>query len=122
MLLEDRRLNPIVGDLVEALVCHAGDGRLTRFFLASVVLRRGRKADHRVSAAIGSLHPDQEKQFLHFLVAVLFFDSLTTPVTGAILRRVVYWLAATAKDRSAPVSRVQVEPAMSAAGRMCAAH
>ena len=117
VLLEDRRLNPLVGDLVEALVRHAGDGRLTRSFLMTVLLRRPRRTDADMSTAIGSLNPDQEKQFLHLLVTVVFYDSLTTPIAGVALRRVVYWLAATAEDRSAPVSRGQVEPAMAAAGR-----
>lgn len=121
VLLEDRRLDPDIGDLVEVVVDHAGDGRLTRSFLGSLIFRRRRRPDADLSAAMSSLNAEQENQFLHFLVAALFFDSLTSPILGAVLRRIMYWLAATANDRSAPVSRVQVEPVMSAAGRMCAA-
>lgn len=119
VLLEDRRLDPRIGDLVETVALHVGDGRLTRSFLINILFWRKRRPDAHLTAVLTALNGEQEKQFLHFLVAALFFDSLTAPISGMLLRKLIYWLAATAKDRSAPVSRSQVEPVMSAAGRMC---
>lgn len=121
VLMEDRRLDPAVGDLVERVVLSVGDGKLTRNFLFSFVFRQ--RADthgtRHLRDAIMNMNSNQAEQFSRLLITALFFDSLNAPIAGAILRRLIYWLASTANDKSAPISQYEVEPVVAAAGRMC---
>lgn len=121
VLLEDRRLDPQVGDLVEFVVTHVGDGALTRKFLITVLLRRGNRSaqDAEMTNALSSMNEGQSEQFSRLLVSALFYDSLRAPVAGAVLRRVIYWLAPTATDKSVPVNRHEVAPVLAAAGKLC---
>lgn len=117
VLLEDKNLNPILGDLVEALSHRTGDGSLTRALLISVVFKRSHTED-KVAAAINELSDGQARQFMRFAVYAIFYDSLRTSISGGILRRVVmYWLENTAKDSKASVSSSQVMPIAVAAER-----
>lgn len=122
VLLEDKRLNPKVGDMVEFVVTHVGDGALTRTFLLTVLLRGGGNQsprDSEMNTAVASMNEGQSEQFARLLVSALFYDSLRAPVSGAILRRVIYWLAPTATDKSAPVNKHEVAPVVTAAGKLC---
>lgn len=119
-LLNDRHLNPRVGDFVERVLLEVGNGALTRSFLLFVVFRPKPKdgTPSDLVLAFRSMEPGQEKQLSHFMVDAIFYDSLRTTVSGAILRRaVLYWLEATARDETAPVSRPQIKPITFAANR-----
>lgn len=120
VLLEDRHLDPKIGDLVEFVVGTVGDGKLTRAMLNSILFRcrRSASSDEMYSKLSGG----QEKQFQHFLVSALLYDSLRTFVPGIILRRLLYWLASTAGDSRAQVGRPQVAPVASLADRLCHSH
>lgn len=122
VLLEDRHLDPEVGNLVEWIVTHIGDGRLTRSFLFSLAFRRMWAGKSMKPDVLERMNKEQEQQFLRLVVAALFYDSLRTTLSGSILRRVLYWLAATVKDRHAPVTRSQAAPVVKAADRMCHSH
>lgn len=121
VLLEDRRLDSRVGDLVEFIVTHVGDGALTRKFLVTVLLRRGNRGAQgsEMTDALSSMNEGQGEQFSRLLVSALFYDSLRAPIAGAVLRRVIYWLAPTATDKTAPVNRHEVAPVLTAAGKLC---
>lgn len=118
-LLEDRRLNPEIGDLVEFVVNRVGDGSLTRTFLVAIIFKRLNGGSDKVTR---SMNTEQERQFMRLMVAALFYDSLRTTFSGSIIRRVLYWLASTATDKNAPVTKSQVAPVVSAAGRLCHNH
>lgn len=120
VLMEDRHLNPVIGDFVERVINKVGDGSLTRGFLFFIVFRPQSKqpTNHEWREAVSGLEAGQEKQFLHFMVDAIFYDSLRTVVSGSLLRRIVlYWLEATASDDDAPVSREQVKPITFAANQ-----
>ena len=121
ILLEDRTLSPFVGDFVERVVMNIGNGRFTRRFLFSILLRPlgirigAGKTDMHV--AIDSLEEGQRKQMFRFMIDAMLYDTLRTAISGAVLRTIVlYWLVAVAKDESTPVSEPQVTPMFAAAG------
>lgn len=121
VLLEDRHLHPAVGDFVEFTANRVGDGELTRTFLRSVLLKQRANKAVRDDAAelFSSLNREQEQQFFRFMVAAMFYDSLRTGVSGALLRRLLYWMAGTTADRTAPVNQSQVQPMVYAADKLC---
>lgn len=121
VLLEDKRLNPKIGDFVEFLALNVGNGSLTRSLLVSIIFRKtGRsKSNPEMDEAMQSLNGEQRIQFYRTIVSAVFYDSLRTPLFGSILRRILYWLAATAEDKSAQISRYEIDPAVAAAGRLC---
>lgn len=121
VLLEDRTLDPEIGDLVEFIVHHAGSGRLTRAMVVNLLSPRKRRPN-ATDMLFSKLRPAQEKQFQHLLAAALFYDSLRTLFSGPVIRRLLYWLASTVNDTRTPVSRPQVAPVASIADRMCHAH
>lgn len=118
-LLQDKTLDPTVGDFVESILLKIGNGSLTRSFLCSLlVTRRIRKAhaDPEFRNVIMGLELGQRKQLFRFMIDAIFFDSLRTYISGPILRRLVlYWLDSTARDEQALVSEQQVGPITNAA-------
>ena len=116
-LLQDKTLPSLVGDLVEEVVNHTGDGSLTRSFLLSLLFRP-RSSESAISSAVDDLHEGQRSQFMRFVIMAILYDSLKTSFSGILLRRIVlYWLVPTAKDQKAPVNSSQVGPIARAAGR-----
>jgi len=121
VLLEDRQLPSEMGNFIEWTLGRIGDGSLTRTFLRSLLLRKraSEETDQEFAAHFSALSKEQEQQFLRFMIASMFYDSLRTSVSGSVLRRLLYWLASTVGDRQAPVSQPQVKPIMRAAETLC---
>lgn len=116
VLLEDRNLSPRAGDMVEFIVKVIGSGWLTvAFFFALVFRRKSRKRGS--NSIFAELNREQEERFVRFFVAALYFDSLRAPIFGVLVRRFLYWLPATAADKTTPVSRHEVEPVVNLADR-----
>jgi hypothetical protein len=118
-LLQDKTLDPTIGDFVEGVVNRVGDGYLTRSFLAFLVMRpRAVSPETSIGSAFNRLESGQRVQFYRFMVDAIYYDSLRTAFSGAILRRLaLYWLESTAKDEASTVSESQVKPIAAAAGR-----
>jgi hypothetical protein len=116
-LMNDKTLNPFIGDLVESMFLRAGDGAMTRMFLFSLVFRRKLDAG-QVASAVEALNQGQQKQLVRFAIYAILYDSLRTGLSGAFLRRIVlYWLLPTAQDKTVPVNSPQVAPIVDAASR-----
>lgn len=102
--------------MVEFILKAIGSGWLTVAFFFALLFRS--KSRKRGSGSIFSeLNKEQEDRFVRFFVAALFFDSLRAPIVGVLVRRFLYWLPATAVDKSTPVSRHEVEPVVNLADR-----
>ncbi|WP_324694620.1 hypothetical protein [Novosphingobium sp. RL4] len=124
-LLQDKTVPVVVGDFVEFVVCRAGDGMMTRTFLAGLMSRPRADRDTALAQAMHALSRGQDQQFNRFVIDALLYDSLRTAVSGFIVRRALYWLVTTAKDEKLPVNDAQAYPIARAAnkayGRACAA-
>lgn len=118
VLLEDRHLDPEVGDFVEFTLNKAGSGTMTRILLAAIFSPWRSRTDDANNLFV-KLSREQEQQLYRFIVAAMFYDSFRTIFSGSLLRRILYWMAATAADKTVPVSRAQVQPMFSAADRLC---
>lgn len=118
ILLEDRTLPPVIGDLVEFLIMHVGTGKLTRNFAFSLFKRVKARQPDAIHAAIYGMEDGQHTHFLRLMMLALLYDSLRAGIVGAVMRRfVVYWLNATMVDRKSVVSDAQAEPIIRAAER-----
>ena len=122
VLLEDKRLNPTVGDCVEMVVRHLGGGKFARIALRAALHKaKTVRPEEDLRAAVATLNPQQHETFLRFIVTALYFDSHNSLIAGTIVRRWLYWLADTAQDKSAPISDYEVEPVVYAMDRHCIA-
>jgi hypothetical protein len=113
-LLEDRTLAPEVGDFVEFILSHTGSGKLTRAAIIAMFSSYGSGN----SKLLHMVNEGQQVQLIRFMLASLMFDSLHTTFSGLVVRKWLYWLAATVKDRQVPVTEPQVEPVARAADRI----
>lgn len=116
-LMQDKTLPPVVGDSIEMVIHHAGNGSLTRSFLVAQVLRMRASEKNELAAAVRRLNRGQTIQIRRFLLDALLYDSLRTTVSGAIVRHLNWWILPTARDESQPVSEPQALPIAAAAER-----
>ncbi|ALC12457.1 hypothetical protein [Sphingopyxis sp. 113P3] len=112
VLLEDRHLDPRIGDFIDFVVGELGSGRMTRIALKAVL--HPKKSPRPMPELTGG----QGVQFGRFMLSALLFDSLHTTFSGFILRRWLYWLTTTVGDKKAVVTEPQVAPVVEAADRM----
>lgn len=124
VLLEDRHLDPELGDFVEFIIKKTGSGAMTRMFLGALVLPRALQSseDSELSRLLAAASQEQEQNLYRLMVAAMLYDSLRTAFSGVLLRRVIYWMSAAATDKTVPVSRAQVQPMVSSADRLCHGH
>lgn len=114
-LLQDKTLDPEIGDFVEFLVLNVGDGKLTRIGLSALLFRPKVKTNGK--SFKDRMTDGQHYHFTRFVVDALLYDSLRTSFSGAILRRLVYWLVGTAQDEKIGISDIQIKPFTNAAAR-----
>lgn len=114
VLLEDRQLDPRVGDFIEFVIDELGNGTLTRTALRSMFVR----PPVREPELYSSLEGGREVQFSRFMLSSILYDSLQTTLSGIILRRWMYWLSMTVRDKRAVVTEPQVAPVVDAADKM----
>lgn len=116
-LLQDRTIPPGVGDFVEFVAGRVGDGMMTRTFLMNILVRRKNHGDSRLSDDLNALTSGQDQHFNRFMIDAILYDSLRTAVSGAVLRRILYWLVVTAKDENTAINDAQAFPIAKAASR-----
>lgn len=116
-LLQDRTIPPRVGDFVEFVVGRVGDGMMTRTFLVSIFVRGKGNGSSKLLEDLRSLSSGQDQHFNRFVIDSILYDSLRTSVSGALLRRILYWLVVTARDEKAPINDAQAFPIAKAASR-----